>query len=136
MTENGSEWIADGGKQALHGFFFGHFQIGVNRCNYEIKARQYVISIIQVAVVKNVTFYTFKYFEWCEAGIELVNVPVLFNDTIFFQPVCIERAFAMVADHQVFKSFRNAYPGHFFYGMAASAPGAVGVNDPFNIARL
>lgn len=68
--------------------------------------------------------------------IEPVYIQMLFPDAIFRKAVGIRGRLAVIADHQVFKPLFDAGSGHLFDAVAAIAPVAVAVDDPFDIGRL
>src|SRR5260221_3358589 len=136
MSKNGSIGVFDGAEQPGHGFFFAHLEVGVYGGDDQVEGRQDIIGIVQGSVIQDIGFDAFENGEGGEFAIELFDLRVLLENAIFFQAVGIECAFAVVADDEVFEAFFYAGGCHFFEGIGAVAPGAVAMDDGFDVGGL
>ena len=136
VAEDGGVGVFDGFEEAGHGFFDVHLQVGVDGGDDEVEGGEDLIAVVEGSIVEDVGFDAFEDGEGGEFFVELVYLGVLFADTVFFEAVGVEGAFAVVADDEVFEAFVDAGGGHFFEGVGTVAPGAVAVDDGFYVGGL
>ena len=134
MPQDGGIGIFDGFQQAGHCFFLRHLQVGVHGSDHQVKFGQYLIGVVQCAIVEDIGFYALENAEWRQLFIEGVDLFMLCQHSFNGKAVSVKGRPGVVADHEVFKSLRFGGGGHFFQGRFAVAPAAVRVDDAFDIA--
>ena len=134
MTQYTCIWILNRTQQTAHRFFIDSFLNLNERMRSPGRMwRGSGIAVIHPSVIENITFDAFENMEGCEFCIQLIYVSVLFPDSFFRKSVGIKSRFAVIADHQVFKSLFDAGFGHFLHRMQSVAPVAVAVHDTFDV---
>ena len=93
MTQNAGKRVFNGIDQPHHGFFFGHFQVGVNRSDDQVEICQYFVGIIKASIVQDIALNTLINTEGGQSSIKLIYLLVLRIYPVNIKSACIKSAY-------------------------------------------